>query len=154
MQIKENLNSNNSLKCPHQLDRIYPLLFYGLHVCYTGVILKISLYCSNGKYQEKWKYTYMFTKEVSVFQKCPGRKVRFLCNVCIPTSFSSTLNTKYLELRNFSSKWIQLSTCQLSPINRESSDFQTTFWPSNRISKISHLSCFLDHLPILFSSLN
>ena len=39
-------------------------------------------------------------------------------------------------------------TCQLSPINRESHDFQTTFRSPDRISKISQLSRFLDHLPI------
>ena len=42
-------------------------------------------------------------------------------------------------------------TCQLSPINRESHDFQTTFRSPDRISKISQLSRFLDHLPISIS---
>ena len=47
MQIKENLNSDNSLRYPHQLDR-YIHLFYGVHVCTAGVISKLSPYCSNG----------------------------------------------------------------------------------------------------------
>ena len=66
MQIKENLNSNNSLRGP--TNQIYPLLFYGLHVCYAGVISKVSMYCSNGKYQGMGKY--MFTKTVC-FSKMP-----------------------------------------------------------------------------------
>ena len=39
------------------------------------------------------------------FSKMPRQESQILC---IPTSFSSTLNTKYLELCNFSSKWVQL----------------------------------------------
>ena len=45
-------------------------------------------------------------------------------------------------------KTVSSHTCQLSPINRESHDFQTTFRSPDRISKISQLSRFLDHLPI------
>ena len=105
MQIKENLNSNNSLRCPHQLDRY-------IHFCF--MVYMFATLGSSQRYHcttviknfREWETTCTcLPKNVSVSQKCPGRKVIFLC---IPNSFSSTLNTQYLELCNFSSKWIQL----------------------------------------------
>ena len=88
---------------PTEQIYMYPLLFYGLYVCYAGVISKVSLYCSNGEYQGMGKIHVNQKKSVS--QKCPGRKVKFLC---IPTSFSSTWNTQFLEFCDFSFKWTQL----------------------------------------------
>ena len=53
------------------------------------------------------------------------------------------------DLRNGNQNFVyDLHTCQLSPINRGSPYFQTAFRPPDRISKITQLSHFLDHLPI------
>ena len=51
---------------PQPTGQIYQLLFYGLHVCYAGVISKVSLNCSNGKYQGMGKH--MFTKKCLILK--------------------------------------------------------------------------------------
>ena len=111
MQIQENLKKkqqkNKTKKkqvilweCPTNLT-VCQSLFYGLHVCYdqrdhwTAVIENIR---GMGKYIQYLQKSVCFSKMLT------QKNIFFFC---IPTRFSSILNTQYLELCNFSSKWIQ-----------------------------------------------
>ena len=94
---------------PPPTGQIYPLLFTVYMFARLGLSQRyhctaVTEISGNGKIHVDPK------KKVSVSQKCPGRKVKFLC---IPISFSSTLNTQYLKLCNFSSKWIQLKNLSI-----------------------------------------